>query len=170
MHNHRYRQFGMKDGKFSPHNRTLWSMKKPRHRAFLFCWVFSVCALGFSSGSRFEQTSARIRLPDDCTVGFIVEKRLGVSMVHCPLFHSHLENLLLVSQRSIPNQVVTHRTHTHTDVHTDTLLLMCVCSLLQVTLSYGMFENKMNSIEVKGSFSKEDDPSRFVHHLMNVEI
>lgn len=91
-------------------------------------------------------------------------------MVHCPLFHSHLENLLLVSQRSIPNQVVTHRTHTHTDVHTDTLLLMCVCSLLQVTLSYGMFENKMNSIEVKGSFSKEDDPSRFVHHLMNVEI
>ncbi|KAF0037006.1 hypothetical protein F2P81_009880 [Scophthalmus maximus] len=28
-----------------------------------------------------------------------------------------------------------------------------------VTLSYGMFENKMNSIEVKGGFSKEDDPS-----------
>lgn len=117
MHNHRYRQFGMKDGKFSPHNRTLWSMKKPRRHAFVFCWVFSVCALGFSSGSRFEQTSARIRLPDDCTVGFIVEKRLGVSMVHCPLFHSHLENLLLVSQRSIPNQVVTHRTHTHWRPH-----------------------------------------------------
>ncbi|XP_030292410.1 beta-1,3-N-acetylglucosaminyltransferase manic fringe [Sparus aurata] len=95
----------------------------------------------WASGSRFEQTSARIRLPDDCTVGFIVEKRLGVSMVHCPLFHSHLENLLLVSQRSIPNQV---------------------------TLSYGMFENKMNSIEVKGSFSKEDDPSRFktVHCIL----
>ncbi|KAK5865349.1 hypothetical protein PBY51_019629 [Eleginops maclovinus] len=88
----------------------------------------------WASGSRFEQTSATIRLPDDCTVGFIVEKRLGVSMVHCPLFHSHLENLLLISHRSIPHQV---------------------------TLSYGMFENKMNSIEVKGSFSKEEDPSRF---------
>lgn len=25
-----------------------------------------------------------------------------------------------------------------------------------------MFENKMNSIELKGSFSKEEDPSRFV--------
>ncbi|KAI3353481.1 hypothetical protein L3Q82_020004 [Scortum barcoo] len=86
----------------------------------------------WASGSRFEQTSATIRLPDDCTVGFIVEKRLGVSMVHCPLFHSHLENLLLIRHRSIPHQV---------------------------TLSYGMFENKMNSIEVKGSFSKEDDPS-----------
>ncbi|XP_034435683.1 beta-1,3-N-acetylglucosaminyltransferase manic fringe-like [Hippoglossus hippoglossus] len=95
----------------------------------------------WASGSRFEQTSATIRLPDDCTVGFIVEKRLGISMVHCPLFHSHLENLLLVNQRSIAHQV---------------------------TLSYGMFENKMNSIEVKGSFTKEDDPSRFktVHCLL----
>nr|XP_019959583.1 PREDICTED: beta-1,3-N-acetylglucosaminyltransferase manic fringe-like [Paralichthys olivaceus] len=95
----------------------------------------------WASGSRFEQTSATIRLPDDCTVGFIVEKRLGISMVHCPLFHSHLENLLLIKHRSIAQQV---------------------------TLSYGMFENKMNSIEVKGSFSKEDDPSRFktVHCLL----
>uniref|UniRef100_A0A8D3C880 MFNG O-fucosylpeptide 3-beta-N-acetylglucosaminyltransferase n=1 Tax=Scophthalmus maximus TaxID=52904 RepID=A0A8D3C880_SCOMX len=84
----------------------------------------------WASGSRFEKTSATIRLPDDCTVGFIVEKRLGVSMVHCPLFHSDLENLLLV------------------------------------TLSYGMFENKMNSIEVKGGFSKEDDPSRLVFLLL----
>ncbi|XP_035516508.1 beta-1,3-N-acetylglucosaminyltransferase manic fringe [Morone saxatilis] len=95
----------------------------------------------WASGSRFEQTSATIRLPDDCTVGFIVEKRLGLSMVHCPLFHSHLENLLLISHRSIPHQV---------------------------TLSYGMFENKMNSIEVKGRFSKEEDPSRFktVHCML----
>ncbi|XP_008287605.1 beta-1,3-N-acetylglucosaminyltransferase manic fringe [Stegastes partitus] len=95
----------------------------------------------WASGSQFERTSATIRLPDDCTVGFIVEKRLGISMVHCPFFHSHLENLLLISHRSIPQQV---------------------------TLSYGIFENKMNSIEVKGSFSKEDDPSRFktVHCML----
>nr|XP_020499155.1 LOW QUALITY PROTEIN: beta-1,3-N-acetylglucosaminyltransferase manic fringe-like [Labrus bergylta] len=95
----------------------------------------------WASGSRFEETSAKIRLPDDCTVGFIVEKRLGISMVHCPLFHSHLENLLLISHRGIPQQV---------------------------TLSYGIFENKMNSIEVKGSFSKEEDPSRFktVHCML----
>ncbi|XP_034044241.1 beta-1,3-N-acetylglucosaminyltransferase manic fringe [Thalassophryne amazonica] len=95
----------------------------------------------WAQGSRFEQTSAKIRLPDDCTVGFIVEKRLGISMVHCPLFHSHLENLLLISQRNLP---------------------------YQVTLSYGIFENKMNSIEVKGSFSTEDDPSRFktVHCML----
>ncbi|XP_076147499.1 beta-1,3-N-acetylglucosaminyltransferase manic fringe [Alosa pseudoharengus] len=88
----------------------------------------------WASGPRFEETSASIRLPDDCTVGFIVERRLGVRMVHSPLFHSHLENLLMLSPRYISQQV---------------------------TLSYGLFENKMNSIELKGAFSKEDDPSRF---------
>lgn len=53
-------------------------------------------------------------------------------------------------------------TLTHTKIHTGTLLVTACFSPLQVTLSYGMFENKMNSIEVKGSFSKEEDPSRFV--------
>lgn len=95
----------------------------------------------WASGQKFEQTSALIRLPDDCTVGFIVERRLGRSMVHCPLFHSHLENLRLVQQKDLSSQV---------------------------TLSYGMLENKLNTIEVKGSFSDEQDPSRFktVHCLL----
>lgn len=95
----------------------------------------------WASGSRFEHTSAVIRLPDDCTVGFIVERRLGIPMVHCSAFHSHLENLLLLSPSSIPQQV---------------------------TLSYGLFENKMNSVELRGVFTKEDDPSRFktVHCLL----
>jgi hypothetical protein len=31
-----------------------------------------------------------------------------------------------------------------------------------VTLSYGLFENKMNSVELNRLFSKEDDPSRSV--------
>ncbi|XP_038841247.1 beta-1,3-N-acetylglucosaminyltransferase manic fringe-like, partial [Salvelinus namaycush] len=95
----------------------------------------------WASGPRFEQTSAVIRLPDDCTVGFIVERRLGISMVHSSMFHSHLENLLLLTPSNIP---------------------------LQVTLSYGLFENKMNSVELNRLFSKEDDPSRFktVHCLL----
>lgn len=95
----------------------------------------------WASGPLFEQTSALIRLPDDCTVGFIVERKLGRSMVHCPLFHSHLENLLLLQQKDLSKQV---------------------------TLSYGMLENKLNTIEVKGAFSKEQDPSRFktVHCLL----
>lgn len=136
----------------------IWGKKKSICRFSVFCVYFS--------GSQFVKTSAKIRLPDDCTVGFIVEERLGISMIHCPLFHSHLENLLLISQRSIPQQVVTGIfTLRHpcrcTSSH-------CIFFPLQVTLSYGIFENKMNSIEVKGSFSKEDDPSRFVSHFISL--
>uniref|UniRef100_A0A4W4GZQ9 Fringe-like glycosyltransferase domain-containing protein n=2 Tax=Electrophorus electricus TaxID=8005 RepID=A0A4W4GZQ9_ELEEL len=88
----------------------------------------------WASGPRFEQTSALIRLPDDCVMGFIIERRLGVSMIQSSLFHSHLENLNLLTPR---------------DART------------QVTLSYGLFENKMNSVELKGVFTKDEDPSRF---------
>lgn len=35
-----------------------------------------------------------------------------------------------------------------------------VVVVVQVTLSYGMFENKRNSIHMKGAFSVEEDPSR----------
>ncbi|MCJ8747648.1 hypothetical protein PDJAM_G00155730 [Pangasius djambal] len=88
----------------------------------------------WASGSRLEHTSDVIRLPDDCVIGFIVERRLGVLMIHSNLFHSHLENLLLLT----PAQI-----------------------FKQVTLSYGLFENKMNSVGLKGGFSTEEDPSRF---------
>ncbi|XP_010004142.1 PREDICTED: beta-1,3-N-acetylglucosaminyltransferase manic fringe [Chaetura pelagica] len=51
-----------------------------------------------------------------------------------PLFHSHLENLQLIP----PSQLTQ-----------------------QVTLSYGVFENKLNVIELSGPFSPQEDPSRF---------
>lgn len=51
----------------------------------------------FAAGSTFVETAERISLPDDCTVGYIVEALLGVSLTRSPLFHSHLENLDLVS-------------------------------------------------------------------------
>ncbi|MBN3309953.1 MFNG acetylglucosaminyltransferase, partial [Amia calva] len=88
----------------------------------------------WASGPQFEQSSAVIRLPDDCTVGFIVEQRLGVPLLHSPLFHSHLENLQLISPQQLPQQV---------------------------TLSYGLFEKEMNSVEIRGAFSPDTDPSRY---------
>ncbi|XP_078286603.1 beta-1,3-N-acetylglucosaminyltransferase lunatic fringe-like [Rhinoraja longicauda] len=88
----------------------------------------------WASEGRFMSTAARIRLPDDCTIGYIVEAVLGVTLVPSPLFHSHLENLQLVSGAQLPSQV---------------------------TLSYGTFENKRNIIELKGAFSVDEDPSRF---------
>uniref|UniRef100_A0A8C5YVT4 LFNG O-fucosylpeptide 3-beta-N-acetylglucosaminyltransferase n=1 Tax=Marmota marmota marmota TaxID=9994 RepID=A0A8C5YVT4_MARMA len=86
------------------------------------------------SGGHFMSTAERIRLPDDCTIGYIVEALLGVPLIRSGLFHSHLENL---------QQVPASELHE------------------QVTLSYGMFENKRNAVHVKGPFSVEADPSRW---------
>uniref|UniRef100_A0A8D1CFS5 LFNG O-fucosylpeptide 3-beta-N-acetylglucosaminyltransferase n=1 Tax=Sus scrofa TaxID=9823 RepID=A0A8D1CFS5_PIG len=87
----------------------------------------------WASGGHFMSTAERIRLPDDCTIGYIVEALLGVPLIRSGLFHSHLENL---------QQVPTSELHE------------------QVTLSYGMFENKRNAVHIKGPFSVEADPSR----------
>ncbi|XP_058013526.1 beta-1,3-N-acetylglucosaminyltransferase lunatic fringe [Ahaetulla prasina] len=95
----------------------------------------------WASGGHFMSTAEKIRLPDDCTIGYIIESVLGVKLIRSNLFHSHLENLHQVAKSEI------HK---------------------QVTLSYGMFENKRNSIHMKGAFSVEEDPSRFrsIHCLL----
>ncbi|KFP10217.1 beta-1,3-N-acetylglucosaminyltransferase manic fringe isoform X2 [Egretta garzetta] len=88
----------------------------------------------WASGKNFLSTSELIRLPDDCTVGYIIECKVGRQLLPNALFHSHLENLQL-----IPSSQLTQ----------------------QVTLSYGVFENKLNVIELSGPFSPQEDPSRF---------
>lgn len=95
----------------------------------------------WASGGHFMNTAEKIRLPDDCTIGYIIESVLGVPLTRSSLFHSHLENLQQVSRPEL------HK---------------------QVTLSYGMFENKRNIINMKGAFPVEEDPSRFksVHCLL----
>ncbi|CAL8265263.1 unnamed protein product [Boreogadus saida] len=95
----------------------------------------------WASGGHFMNTAEKIRLPDDCTVGYIIESVLGVQLTRSNLFHSHLENLQQVPRSEI------HK---------------------QITLSYGMFENKRNIINMKGAFPVEEDPSRFrsVHCLL----
>lgn len=58
-----------------------------------------------SSGGHFMNTAEKIRLPDDCTVGYIIEWVLGVPLTRSNLFHSHLENLQQVSRPEIHKQV-----------------------------------------------------------------
>ncbi|XP_043925662.1 beta-1,3-N-acetylglucosaminyltransferase radical fringe [Protopterus annectens] len=89
----------------------------------------------------FISTAEKVRLPDDCTIGYIVEALLEVKMIHSPLFHSHLENL-----QQLPTSTI----------------------LNQVTLSYGGPENKYNVVSVRGAFSLDKDPTRFrsVHCLL----
>uniref|UniRef100_A0A8C4QP56 O-fucosylpeptide 3-beta-N-acetylglucosaminyltransferase n=1 Tax=Eptatretus burgeri TaxID=7764 RepID=A0A8C4QP56_EPTBU len=89
----------------------------------------------WASSGVFMSTAERIRLPDDCTVGYIAEALLGVPLTPCALFHSHLENLQQIPLAEL------HR---------------------QVTLSYGTFENKRNVINLSGVFPVEQDPSRFL--------
>ncbi|XP_062846465.1 beta-1,3-N-acetylglucosaminyltransferase lunatic fringe [Trichomycterus rosablanca] len=95
----------------------------------------------WASGGHFMNTAEKIRLPDDCTIGYIIESVLGVPLTRSNLFHSHLENLQQVSKSEVQKQI---------------------------TLSYGMFENKRNIINMKGAFSVDEDPSRFksVHCLL----
>lgn len=50
-------------------------------------------------------TAERVRLPDDCTVGYIVEGLLGARLLHSPLFHSHLENLQRLPADAVLQQV-----------------------------------------------------------------
>ncbi|XP_032947630.1 beta-1,3-N-acetylglucosaminyltransferase radical fringe isoform X2 [Rhinolophus ferrumequinum] len=95
----------------------------------------------WASLGSFMSTAERVRLPDDCTVGYIVEGLLGARLRHSSLFHSHLENL-----QRLPAATV----------------------LQQVTLSYGGPENPRNVVNVAGGFSLQQDPTRFksVHCLL----
>ncbi|XP_029312833.1 beta-1,3-N-acetylglucosaminyltransferase radical fringe [Cottoperca gobio] len=95
----------------------------------------------WASLGNFISTAEKIRLPDDCTIGYIIEALLEVTLTHTHLFHSHLENL-----QKLP---------------TDTVLE-------QVTLSFGGFENRRNVVGIVGGFSLAEDPTRFktVHCLL----
>lgn len=53
----------------------------------------------------FMSTAERVRLPDDCTVGYIVEGLLGARLLPSSLFHSHLENLQRLPPDAVLRQV-----------------------------------------------------------------
>ncbi|KFQ22871.1 PREDICTED: beta-1,3-N-acetylglucosaminyltransferase manic fringe [Merops nubicus] len=129
-------------------NRPIWAseMLPNNQTKFVHFW-FATGGAGFcishklaskmvpwASGRNFLSTSQLIRLPDDCTVGYIIECKVGGQLLPNSLFHSHLENLQLIPASRLTQQV---------------------------TLSYGVFENKLNVIELSGPFSLQEDPSRF---------
>ena len=53
----------------------------------------------------FMSTAERLRLPDDCTVGYIAEGMLGARLRHSSLFHSHLETRQLLQAAPLLDQV-----------------------------------------------------------------
>lgn len=74
-------------------------------------WVLLCCSSSLSphSGGHFMSTAEKIRLPDDCTIGYIIESVLGVKLIRSNLFHSHLENLHQVPKTEIHKQVTLPR-------------------------------------------------------------
>lgn len=70
-------------------------------------WALLLCSSSLSprSGGHFMSTAEKIRLPDDCTIGYIIESVLGVKLIRSNLFHSHLENLHQVPKTEIHKQV-----------------------------------------------------------------
>lgn len=53
----------------------------------------------------FISTAEKIRLPDDCTIGYIIEALLEVPLTHTYRFHSHLENLQKLPVHNVLEQV-----------------------------------------------------------------
>lgn len=53
----------------------------------------------------FVATGENIRLPDDVTVGFMVEHKLGVPLTVVRSFHSHLEPLRMIPESSMADQI-----------------------------------------------------------------
>nr|XP_039269272.1 beta-1,3-N-acetylglucosaminyltransferase radical fringe-like [Styela clava] len=103
----------------------------------------------WSRHGKFQATSERLKLPDDCTLGFIINNRLGVELTKVDEFHSHLEQLSLIQQDKLSQQV---------------------------SLSYFIDEDKgSNVIELDkkiSAYSIEDDPTRFLslHCLINPKV
>ena len=59
----------------------------------------------FESGA-FERAGEAIRLPDDVTLGFVAEHRLGVRLTRVAGLHSHLEPLGLIPEEQLHQQVL----------------------------------------------------------------
>jgi len=98
----------------------------------------------YVSDGKFEESCERIRLPDDCTVGFISEVLVAVKLTKSNLFHSHLEGLSFLAQNEFKEQI---------------------------SFSHGMMGGSYNRIEINGPFDDKDDPSRFksIHCLLYPE-
>ncbi|XP_008468176.1 fringe glycosyltransferase [Diaphorina citri] len=61
--------------------------------------------LPIASGGKFISICEKIRLPDDCTMGYIIEHRLQRPMTVIEEFHSHLEPMKFLHQDKFSQQV-----------------------------------------------------------------
>lgn len=87
-----------------------------------------------ASNGKFISIGDRIRLPDDVTMGYIIENLLNHNLTVVKEFHSHLEPMKFI------------RTDTLAD---------------QITFSYSQYGKELNIVNIEG-LSQRDDPTRFL--------
>lgn len=90
--------------------------------------------LSIASIRKFESIGDRIGLPDDVTMGYIIEHLLNVPLTVIDTFHSHLEPMEFLRSESFKDQV---------------------------TFSYANIQNETNTINIDGFFNRTIDPTRF---------
>lgn len=59
----------------------------------------------FTINGRLQSTCGKIRLPDDCTIAFILYNYLGVELTQVHRFHSHLEPLKRMKTSTLRQQI-----------------------------------------------------------------
>ncbi|KAI9550352.1 fringe [Daphnia sinensis] len=87
-----------------------------------------------ASGGKFISIGDKIRLPDDVTMGYIVEHLLSKQLTVVEEFHSHLEPMKFLKQSQLAEQI---------------------------TFSYSHYGPEMNVLSLNG-FNNQIDPYRFL--------
>ncbi|XP_018567115.1 fringe glycosyltransferase [Anoplophora glabripennis] len=87
-----------------------------------------------ASGGRFVSTGERIRLPDDVTMGYIIEHLLKQPLTVVDQFHSHLEPMKFIRRDMIEDQI---------------------------SFSYARSKDEWNVVKIEG-FDEEQDQNRFL--------
>ena len=95
----------------------------------------------YAGGGKLMTAGEQIRLPDDCTIGYIIDYILHKELTVIEELHSHLEALWQIRQNSIKNQI---------------------------TFSYYQDRERTNLVNING-LSPEKDPTRFysIHCHLN---
>ena len=96
-------------------NKVLIEQVNKQHRIFILLFslrrtntplFFSLVGfVAFFRNGELTKTSDALRIPDDCTLGFVVSNRLSVNLTQSDLLHSHLERLKEIQFSSIKEQV-----------------------------------------------------------------
>lgn len=111
----------------------------------LFILVSCSCSDG-----KFITVCEHINLPDDVTMGYVVERLMNINLTQVEQFHSHLESNRLLSVDTLPEQVSTR-------VTLDWLMVSFIHLFLQVSFGYS---NK-NSLSSGQKRLTSNDPTGY---------